>query len=165
MITKLQGVTNLHFVGDGIYRSAHPTNFGYESLRSAQFRTLIDLCGSWEQVKRGEYMPYISDFEYHNIPLDGMLTHIRASDLMRIVDTLIYVPKPALVHCLLGADRTGAVVAAYRIMVNHMPLQEAIAEMKDYKHQWSYLAGGVNVERQLATISAFFSGRDGIPLA
>jgi tyrosine-protein phosphatase SIW14 len=157
MITKLSGVPNFHHVAYGLYRSGQPTNLGYQSLRSAQFHTIVDLCGSWECVQRGEPDAYIRDFEYHNIPLDGTLAHIKAADLMRVVETLIYAPKPALVHCLRGADRTGAVVAAYRIMAEHMSSEDAIKEMKLEKYEWSYLYGGANIEHQLNIIEIFLT--------
>ena len=40
-------------------------------------------------------------------------------------------PKPLFVHCRQGQNRTGVMVAAYRVF-NGIPIEEAIAEMKRY---------------------------------
>ena len=39
-------------------------------------------------------------------------------------------PKPILVHCQHGSDRTGAVIALYRILFQNMSKVEAIKELK-----------------------------------
>lgn len=40
--------------------------------------------------------------------------------------------KPVLVHCAAGAQRTGGVVAAYRLLFENRPVEEAIEEMGQY---------------------------------
>lgn len=42
--------------------------------------------------------------------------------------------KAVLVHCQSGAQRTGGVIAAYRILVQGEPPDEAFAEMRKYGH-------------------------------
>lgn len=42
--------------------------------------------------------------------------------------------KAVLVHCQSGAQRTGGVIAAYRILVEGQPPAEAFAEMRKYGH-------------------------------
>lgn len=39
-----------------------------------------------------------------------------------------------LIHCKAGADRTGLAVALYRIEIEKRPPEEALAEMKFYRH-------------------------------
>ncbi len=41
---------------------------------------------------------------------------------------------PVLVHCQAGTERTGGVIAAYRILVNGMSEKEAFAEARSYGH-------------------------------
>jgi protein tyrosine/serine phosphatase len=41
---------------------------------------------------------------------------------------------PVLVHCQAGTERTGGVIAAYRILVEGMPEEEAFAEARRYGH-------------------------------
>ncbi len=42
--------------------------------------------------------------------------------------------KPVLVHCVAGAQRTGGVIAAYRVLVEKKSPQEAFAEMRRFGH-------------------------------
>jgi hypothetical protein len=42
--------------------------------------------------------------------------------------------KAVLVHCQSGAQRTGGVIATYRILVEGQTPEQAFAEMKDYGH-------------------------------
>ena len=42
--------------------------------------------------------------------------------------------KTVLVHCHSGAQRTGGVVAVYRMLVERMPPAQALAEMELYRH-------------------------------
>ncbi len=42
--------------------------------------------------------------------------------------------KPVLVHCVAGAQRTGGVIAAYRLLVEHLPADQAVAEMRRFGH-------------------------------
>jgi len=41
---------------------------------------------------------------------------------------------PVLVHCQAGTERTGGVIAVYRILVNHMSEEQAFAEARSYGH-------------------------------
>lgn len=43
-------------------------------------------------------------------------------------------PFPVLIHCEGGADRTGVMVALYRIAFQHWSLGQAKAEMQDHRH-------------------------------
>ncbi len=42
--------------------------------------------------------------------------------------------KPVLVHCIAGAQRTGGVIATYEMLVEHRPVEEAYAQMRQYGH-------------------------------
>ena len=54
-------------------------------------------------------------------------------DLVRAnPDTKIFV------HCRRGADRTGVMIAAYRIAVEHKPAAEAVSEMHQYHYDWLF---------------------------
>ena len=45
-------------------------------------------------------------------------------------------PKPVYVHCLFGMDRTGVMIAAYRMLVEGVATETAIAEMRAYQAPW-----------------------------
>lgn len=45
-------------------------------------------------------------------------------------------PKPIYVHCRSGKNRTGLMVAAYRVLIEGVRQADAIAEMKRFQGQW-----------------------------
>lgn len=45
-------------------------------------------------------------------------------------------PTPVYVHCRYGKNRTGVMVAAYRILIEGASIEEAVEEMSRYKSLW-----------------------------
>jgi protein tyrosine phosphatase len=45
-------------------------------------------------------------------------------------------PKPVYVHCRYGENRTGVMVAAYRMLIEGVSDEEAIEEMRRYQGLW-----------------------------
>jgi protein tyrosine/serine phosphatase len=50
------------------------------------------------------------------------------------IDRSVKQNKPVLVHCVAGAQRTGGVIASYRMLVEHEPAGVALAEMRNFGH-------------------------------
>ena len=46
--------------------------------------------------------------------------------------------QPIYVHCLHGCDRTGMVIAAYRIIVEHWSVEDAGEEAVNMGHKWYF---------------------------
>ncbi len=44
--------------------------------------------------------------------------------------------KPLYVHCRAGQNRTGVMVAAYRVLRENMPIADAISEMQKFQGMW-----------------------------
>lgn len=150
---RVSGVPNLYMVDSDLYRSGHPKFNGYESLFVEGFNTIIDLCNEWECSKRLAYhdSPFFNHFEYHNVPCNGMLDKLNAPKLRRIVNLIQSAPRPTLIHCLLGKDRTGMVIASYRIMVNGWSPEAALADMWSGPYGWSDL---IQPKEALSRLSA-----------
>lgn len=68
----------------------------------------------------------------YRCPLGGDGTgDIRSyAEALRIMQLCLSEDKPVLVHCAAGAQRTGGVIAAYRILIQGGSPQDAYAEMK-----------------------------------
>jgi protein tyrosine/serine phosphatase len=50
------------------------------------------------------------------------------------IDRSVKENKPVLVHCVAGAQRTGGVIAVYRLLVQHESPAAALAEMRNFGH-------------------------------
>lgn len=48
-------------------------------------------------------------------------------------------PKPVLVNCRAGVDRTGIIAAAYRVLIQGVSMKKAIAELDGFHSPWNPL--------------------------
>jgi tyrosine-protein phosphatase SIW14 len=127
---QIAGVENFHQVNDHIYRGAQPTDAGFQSLAKLGVKTVIDLRETdsrsviEKKAVEGDGMRYI------NIPLQGMAAPSPA-DVEKVM-ALFNDPSagPVFVHCRRGADRTGTVVACYRIAHDRWENTKALSEAK-----------------------------------
>ena len=55
--------------------------------------------------------------------------------VLAALQTLDAAPKPVFVHCMKGQDRTGVVIAAYRIRRQGWTFDQAYQEMLSYGHK------------------------------
>lgn len=133
-----EGLPNLYKVSDDLYRGAQPTAEGMRQLKAMGIKTVINL------------RTFHSDRdEIDDTGLDN--EHIRIGawypgekDIVRFLEIAIDRERtPVFVHCMHGADRTGVMVAAYRVAVCGWSKQEAIAEMTTggfgYHRIWTHL--------------------------
>ncbi|NMC68790.1 MAG: dual specificity protein phosphatase family protein [Myxococcales bacterium] len=118
------GLPNLHRVDDGLYRGAQPSAEGMRSLERMGVRTVINLraAHSDRDELRGTRLGYEHiRFEPWHPEDEEVEAFLRiATDPAR---------RPGFVHCAHGADRTGMMVAIYRMVVQGWDAGEAIAEM------------------------------------
>jgi len=136
---KLDGVPNLYRVSPLLYRSAQPTGEGMRNLRDSGMETIINL------------RSFHSDRdEMGSIPLGYVHIYMKPwhperEEAVRFLQVATDPERtPVLVHCMDGADRTGAMCALYRIAVQGWPKREAIREMTEggfgYHSIWWNLA-------------------------
>lgn len=120
------GAPNLHRVTPLLYRSAQPTQAGFKSLEALGVRTVIDLRA------------------YHSDRREAKGTGLRLVDLdiktwkvaeRDVVEVLRRLRRPEdgpfLVHCQHGADRTGVMMAMYRMVEQGWSREEALREMRE----------------------------------
>jgi protein tyrosine phosphatase (PTP) superfamily phosphohydrolase (DUF442 family) len=119
---------NFHKVSDEIYRSGQPDEDEMYSMSTFEcIRSVLNLREHHsDKSKIGKLK-----LTLYEIPLAaGKITE---ADLVRILRTIKDAPKPILIHCRHGSDRTGAVVAACRIVFENWSVDQAIAELEDPK--------------------------------
>jgi len=120
----LEGVPNLHRVSDSLYRSAQPTAQGMKNLEKLGIRKVINLRAFHSD--RDE----LAGTRILNEELSVKTWHIEDEDVVRVL-RLVKDPAggPYLIHCLHGADRTGTMVAMYRMVVQGWRREQAIDEL------------------------------------
>ncbi len=144
----LRGVPNLNQVTPILYRSAQPDAAGFLNLaKMLKVKTVIDLRESQTDVA---YLG-ASNIKPFYVPMNAL--HITTDEIIAAL-TLIKAHEsegPILVHCQHGADRTGVVIAMYRILYQGWSKEQAIDEMKN---------GGYNFHAIFFNIPSFINNAD-----
>jgi tyrosine-protein phosphatase SIW14 len=134
---EFPGLPNFQKVNDEVYRGAQPTELGFKSLARLGIKTVIDLRqigehsqADEEKAVQGNGMRYVS------VPMKGMSTptSLQVSAVLALLEDAA--AGPVFVHCRRGADRTGTVIACYRISHDHWETEKALSEARSYGMSW-----------------------------
>lgn len=112
-------------VDNSVWRGPRPVDF---AATKAQFKTVISLEGNEEDWKESKLLWPTALFCYPISPWQIYATGISQTTLAEIVGAIYMVPKPVLVHCQHGQDRTGLAIAAYRALVCGWTKEDAMTE-------------------------------------
>lgn len=127
-IFGLPGLSNVGRVASGVYRGAQPKPEGYATLSAMGIRTVINLrlLHSEREAVTAAGMKSIE------IPMNTF-KDVSPEKVKRVIG-FIRDPanQPVFVHCAHGQDRTGIVVAAYRMEADGWSREDAIAEMQAF---------------------------------
>jgi uncharacterized protein (TIGR01244 family) len=130
------GVPNFHVVNDHVYRGAQPSDEGFQSLAKMGVKTVIDLRQTDGRSAVEKHSVEAAGMRYVNVPMYGMTTP-NSRDVAKVL--ALFEDKnagPVFVHCRRGADRTGTVVACYRISHDHWENKKALGEAKSFGMAW-----------------------------
>jgi protein tyrosine phosphatase (PTP) superfamily phosphohydrolase (DUF442 family) len=144
------GVPNFYKVDDTVYRGGQPLPQGWAGLAKLGVKTVIDLRHPGEHSCADEQrMVEAAGMKYVNVPMRGFAapTSETITKALGVMNT----GAPVFVHCKLGKERTGTIIAAYRIQhswTNDKALAEAkgcgihwyAGQMKDFIRSYRYAA-------------------------
>ena len=123
---ELPGVPNLHKVSEDLYRGAQPSADGFRQLEELGIRTVVNLrflVSDRDKIKG-------TGLDYEHINTTTLSTETK--DVVRFLKIVTDKDRiPVFVHCHRGAERTGVMCAAYRIVVQGWTKEEAIEEMTE----------------------------------
>ncbi len=120
----IEGVPNLYSFGAGLYRGAQPKPNGFKKLEELGVKTIINL-RSFHSEKEEVLGLGIS---YQQIYMKAW--HAEKEDVVQFLRIVANSRRlPIFVHCHHGSDRTGFMVAAYRVVLTGWTKEQAIREM------------------------------------
>ena len=137
-------VTNLYRIEPDLYRSAQPDGAGFRELAALGVRTVLDLKGGDGDgdVARGTSLKLL------HVPMTAFgLRDDRVLEALRILSDPSN--RPLIVHCQHGSDRTGALMALYRVVVQGWSKEDAIREMDEGRYNHSSIFS--NLDRYIRT--------------
>jgi len=127
-----QHVRNFGEVNENILRGGLPTDEALRELRAFGVNVIVDLRENGPNSVRERRLAEQLGMRYEHIPLSGFGAPTQA-DIKHALSVLLGDPKAKIyVHCLRGKDRTGTVIACYRIQHDRWDPQKALEEAKSY---------------------------------
>ncbi len=134
------GVPNFHIVNEHVLRGGQPSEEGLRNLAKMGVKTVIDLREANGEMLAEKQIVEAAGMHFVNVPMRGMHRPDDA-DVAKVLS--LFEDKdagPVFVHCQRGADRTGTVVACYRISHDHWDNGRALDEAKQLGMHWTQKA-------------------------
>lgn len=127
---RVAGVQNFGQVTPNLYRGAQPTTKGFESLAKMGVNIVVDLRDGSEG-KFEEQVVTQSGMKFVAIP--WTCTKPQDDVFAKFLTVLRDNPeKKVFVHCHVGIDRTGMMIASYRMSEQGWTADEALREMRAF---------------------------------
>lgn len=125
---------NMYMVSHELYRSEQPSRKGFEVIDSLRIETVLSLRNRVSDKSKAKR----SGTTLKRVRVNSWkMSHNDIVESLRVIRDS---EKPVLVHCLHGSDRTGAVVAAYRMVFQEWSKEDAIQEFLSaqygYHQKW-----------------------------
>lgn len=130
--TKYKELPNFYQINERLYRGAQPKHSGIQSLVRLGIKTVINLRDDDERARAEEEEARAAGLTYFNIPFKnlGRPTDEQVAQVLAILNASEN--QPVFIHCKRGADRTGTIIAIYRIEHDGWTGEQAKAEANSY---------------------------------
>ena len=126
-----EGILNFGRMSDAVFRGAQPDAAGMESLKRLGVKSIVNLRMEGDVWKEEAAEASARGIVYTNVPFRGFgrPTDEQMDRVLALIESL---PGPVFIHCQHGCDRTGTVVACYRMKHDGWTSEKAMAEAKRY---------------------------------
>ncbi len=130
---ELPGVPNLGRASDTLLRGGQPTAEGLRRLSTLGVAIVVDLRASEREVAAERREVEALGMRFVSIPMSGVWTP-RHAEVAEFLALLRHNPgRVVFVHCRRGAERTGIMVAAYRMAAQGWTPDQALDEMAAFR--------------------------------
>jgi protein tyrosine/serine phosphatase len=128
---------NFHLVNSQLYRGAQPKAGGLQALKTIGIKTIINLRGEDDATRAEGVAAERLGLRYYSISLPGF-SKPKDEDVRRILDIINAAEnQPVFIHCLHGEDRTGTIIACYRIVHDGWTAVAAKKEAEQRGMSWT----------------------------
>ncbi len=115
-------------VNDRLYRGGYPKPEGYARLKALGVKTIINLSDDTKYAAQEKETAQEQGFDWVSIPL-SVYTWPEDEKVLKFLKTVLSPEaQPVFVHCSNGRDRTGAMIAVYRTVVEGKGPKESYKE-------------------------------------
>ena len=127
---------NFYQINADFYRGAQPTEAGVGELARMGVKTIIDLRGVDENSQKEELWAQNANIKFLSYDLSNWFK----PDDAKVEEIIAQINKPenqpVFIHCRRGADRTGTIVAVYRIAHDGWTAKQANREAEKFHFGW-----------------------------
>ncbi len=125
------GLVNFGVVDEHVLRGAQPSAAGIQSLKALGVTTIVNLTlpeSVWEGEKAEAER---NGIQYMSMPMkpSGRPTLEQVNEILGVVTNA---PGRVFIHCQAGKDRTGTIVACYRITQDQWTGPQAVREAEEF---------------------------------
>ena len=129
---KLPGLPNFARISKQLLRGGQPNAAGFEELKKIGVAIVVNLGHETDEIARERAIVLSQGMQYVSIPWRGS-NDPDAGQIAEFLELLRANPdKQIFVHCQRGAERTGVMVACYRISVDKWTAEQALQEMEQF---------------------------------
>jgi len=146
-------VHNVGKVSEFLYRGSRPNAQGFSELKKLDVETVVNLEGFWANGDERREVENLG-MRYVNIPVGGWSTPSPAT-VARFLELIRDNPDQRIfVHCRFGDDRTGVMIAAYRMWRQNWTPEQALAEMHAFHYHSTWHPGLAKFVRKFPELLA-----------
>ncbi|HLH42325.1 MAG TPA: tyrosine-protein phosphatase [Bryobacteraceae bacterium] len=131
-------IPNFHQVDQHVFRGGQPSAEAWLGLAKLGVKTVIDLRRADEHSTVEEARAVAAaGMRYVNVPMKGVVAP--SNEQISKILNLLNSDEPVFVHCRRGSDRTGTVIACYRIQHDGWRAKQALSEAKSLGMSWTQI--------------------------
>jgi len=139
---EVKGLENLHRVDASLYRGAQPEENSGDALKALGIKTVLNL----RKHDKDKPLRSTPGIRFERYPLHTW--NIDDRDIVAVMKIITNPDnQPVMVHCAHGADRTGLMMASYRMIVQGWSKEDARREMKQGGYEFHAI--WKNIDRRI----------------
>jgi tyrosine-protein phosphatase SIW14 len=141
-------VENFYKINDEIYRSAQPNKKAFKELAGLGIKTILNL----REHHSDKDSDGVANLIMKHVEMNA--SSINDEEVIEALKIIFNSPKPILIHCQHGSDRTGVICAMFRIVFQNWSKQEAIDELKNGGYGFHQMYKNIPIYIEKADIEA-----------
>ncbi len=135
--TEKKDLPNFAKINKNLYRGAQPSEAGIERLKKEYgIKTIVYLRRDEKRANKEKKLAKAMGITFVHIPMNNWLRPQDPKIRAALAEINKKKNQPIFVHCKRGADRTGTVIAAYRMTHDDYTAKQAMKEAKTFGIGW-----------------------------